>query len=232
MTKERLCRTIKQEPWKIRIHFSASRNTAGFNAAHRGVIDAALLNSWLAAVKYITPGKGGLWQHHWMPLPDAPSFPTATCWGFCQHIVLYIISSNGKEWSSYTMAKGYREWADNFLAGPVSVHLNSAWTRSIYRDCKIYCLYTVVRRSMSGEQVLCSLYKAHIRLEFLVHFSWSHYMLTAFVPHIYYRTQQTHIGHELSSWAIPKICNTTHCTEHPDTLEENLVNGSITWSSV
>lgn len=148
------------------IHFSASRNIAGFDAAHRGVIDGALLNSWLTAVKYITLGKGGLQQHHWMPLPDN-IISNCNLLGFLPArslpIVLHIISSNGEECSSYTMTKRYREWENNFLAGPVSVHLNSVWTHSIYRECEICYSYTVLRRSVPGEQVLCSLCNTYIR---------------------------------------------------------------------
>lgn len=118
------------------------------------------------------------------------------------HIVLDISSSNGKEFPSYTMTKGYREWGNNFLAGPVSVHLNSVWTHSIHGECKIYCSCTVLSRSVPAEQVLWSLYKKQRSdLEFLVHFSWSHYVLTAFVPHMHYRTQQIYVSQEFMRYS-------------------------------
>lgn len=147
------------------IHFSASRNIAGFDAAHRGVIDGALLNSWLTAVKYITLGKGGLQQHHWMPLPDTTSFTTATCWGFCQPIPCPLCCTFLAAMEKNVLHTLWQSVTENertiFLLGQYRyISIQFGLTASI--ECEICYSYTVLRRSVPGEQVLCSLCNTYI----------------------------------------------------------------------
>lgn len=79
---------------------------------------------------------------------------------FTLHCTLLVASENNV---FHILWQSYREWMNNFLAVPGSVYLNSIQTRNIYNrieQCKIYYTCSAVRRSMSGEQVLCSLSKA------------------------------------------------------------------------
>lgn len=175
------------------IHFSASWNIDGFNAAHRGLIDAALLNSSLTVFKYITLGKGGLWQQHWMSLPDAPSFPAATCWDFCQPIpyalCCILLAAMEKNFLQTPWQRVTENGWTIFLLGQsqyISIQLGLTASIESARS-------TAHRLWWEGQCLVSSFYALSttyiLDLEFLVHFSWSRYVLTAFAAHVYYRTQ-------------------------------------------
>lgn len=128
---------------------------------------------------------------------------TAICWGFCQPIPCTLCCTLLAAMEKNVLHTPWQRVTENeqtiFLLGQyqyVSIQLGlTASIESARSTAHTLC--------WEGQCLVSSFYALstkHISdLESLGHFSGSHYVLTAFVPHMYYRTQEIHISQKSMS---------------------------------